>query len=77
MIRHPRYWLYNIRYRLKFVLSGACGHACDWCHPFGWIPEDGCPVHDIEQKNHGVHCRTDTTGTYYVEGEFKNPWLTT
>ena len=41
---------YDIRYRLKFVLTGDCGHACDWLHPWGWVPEDGCPVHDVEHK---------------------------
>ena len=50
MIRHPRYWFYDIRCRLKFVLTGDCGHACDWAQPWGWVPEDGCPVHDVEHK---------------------------
>ena len=44
------YWIHDTRYRLKFVLTGDCGHACDWIHPFGWVPEDGCPVHLREKK---------------------------
>ena len=49
-MKRLRYWLFDVRYRLKFVLTGDCGHACDWCHPWGWVPEDGCPVHDVEQR---------------------------
>lgn len=44
------WWLYNTRSRLKFVLTGDCGHACDWAQPYGWVPEDGCPVHDVKHK---------------------------
>lgn len=36
-------------YRLRYVLTGDCGHACGWAQPFGWVPEDGCPVHDVWQ----------------------------
>jgi hypothetical protein len=25
-----------------------CGYACGWADPFGFVPEDGCPVHDPE-----------------------------
>ena len=45
MIRHPRYWFYDIRCRLKFVLTGDCGHACGLVQPWGFVPEEGCPVH--------------------------------
>jgi hypothetical protein len=39
---HPRrFWS-----RLRFVLTGDCGNACDWVEPYGWAPEAGCPVHD-------------------------------
>ena len=28
-----------------------CGNACAWVEPYGWVPEDGCPVHDPEEHN--------------------------
>ena len=55
------WWIHNTRYRLKFVLSGDCGHACDWCHPFGWVPEEGCPVHSHDQKRRPVSTSTGYT----------------
>ena len=63
MMRHPRYWFYDIRCRLKFVLAGDCGHACDWCHPWGWVSEEGCPVHDVERKD---NIRLGEEGTIWV-----------
>lgn len=65
--------LYNIRYRLKFVLTGDCGHACDWAQPYGWVPEDGCPVHDVEQKPK-MHFTVDTTWGVYQMGEEGTLW---
>ena len=26
-----------------------CGYNCGWTEPYGFVPEAGCPVHDIEQ----------------------------
>ena len=23
-----------------------CGYECAWVHPYGWVPEAGCPEHD-------------------------------
>lgn len=23
-----------------------CGYECAWAYPYGFVPEDGCPVHD-------------------------------
>lgn len=34
--------------RIRFVLTGDCGNACDHVEPYGWVPEAGCPVHDPE-----------------------------
>ena len=25
-----------------------CDNACAWVEPYGWVPEAGCPVHDLE-----------------------------
>ena len=68
--KRPRYWFYDLRHRLKFVLSGDCGHACDWTHPFGWVPEDGCPVHDVKQKAQ-IRFRVDTPAGVCLVGEVK------
>lgn len=24
----------------------ACDYECGYCEPFGFVPEDGCPIHD-------------------------------
>ena len=24
-----------------------CGQMCGWQWPYGWVPEDGCPIHDV------------------------------
>lgn len=40
--RHIRCW-----WRLRFVLTGNCGHHCTMVQPYGFVPEAGCPVHDI------------------------------
>jgi hypothetical protein len=64
------YWLYDVRYRLKFVLSGDCGHSCDWAHSFGWVPEEGCPVHDVKQKAK-LRFRVDMPAGSVLVGEIK------
>lgn len=28
-----------------------CDNACSWQQPYGWVPEDGCPVHDFYPKD--------------------------
>lgn len=28
-----------------------CGNACAVAEPYGWVPEDGCPVHDADLEN--------------------------
>jgi len=35
----------NLLTRLRYRLTGNCGWACDWADPYGWVPEEGCPVH--------------------------------
>lgn len=32
-------------------LDLRCGHACDFAHPYGFVPEAGCPVHDIDKED--------------------------
>lgn len=29
-------------------LRVLCGNACAWVEPYGWVPEAGCPIHDLE-----------------------------
>lgn len=41
-----RHWLWSFWRRLVFVFTGNCGHVCGDAHPFGFVPEDGCPIHD-------------------------------
>ena len=65
------YWIHDTRHRLKFVLSGDCGHACDWCHPFGWVPEDGCPVHDVGQEKQPIKLWVSTPAGECLVGEVK------
>ena len=51
-----------MKYRLRYVLKGDCGHECDWVQPFGWVPEDGCPVHDVKgakMENSAIYAQTD------------------
>lgn len=26
---------------------GSCDYACHYTEPYGWVPECGCPVHDV------------------------------
>ena len=50
-----RYRILNFLYRLKWLLTGDCGHECGiaWFRtldgtPFQqFVPEADCPVHDI------------------------------
>ena len=37
------YWAWR-KWRAQF--EPWCGYECDWTYPYGWVPEDGCPVHD-------------------------------
>ena len=44
-IRAPlmgRFWAWAHRRWYPF----ACGYACDWVYPYGFVPEANCPVHD-------------------------------
>lgn len=29
------------------ILNAECEHHCGWLWPFGFVPEGGCPVHDV------------------------------
>lgn len=31
---------------ISYMLSGCCGLECNFEDPYGWVPEDSCPVHD-------------------------------
>lgn len=39
--------LYDIYYRLKFIITGDCSHGCHFSENYGcYVPEADCPVHD-------------------------------
>ena len=31
----------------QVVEPGPCDHACRYVEPFGFVPEAGCPIHDL------------------------------
>ncbi len=35
--------------RREKQIRGECDHFCEWVHPYGWIPECGCEVHDRDE----------------------------
>lgn len=35
---------------LKVRKDITCEHGCAFVHPYGWVPEDGCPIHDQEER---------------------------
>ena len=39
------YWRWK---QLTFYCTA--GYECDWVHPYGFVPEAGCPIHDNDQK---------------------------
>jgi hypothetical protein len=50
---------------------GRCGYACAYVEPYGFVPEDGCPVHD---RDDGPGIRQEEPGVYVfnVKGSFAN-----
>ena len=38
--------LIKLKTKLRYRFTGECGWACGYMQPFGFVPEDGCPVHD-------------------------------
>ena len=45
-LRH--YW----RFRSWLLrLFPQCDRECDWVYPFGFVPEDSCPVHDRPSRS--------------------------
>ena len=65
------WWIHDTRHRLKFVLTGDCGHACDWAQPYGWVPEDGCPVHDVAHERQEMNLWVSTPTGECLVGEVK------
>ena len=35
--------------RVRYALTGDCGCACGWTYPYGFVPEDGCQIHDVTE----------------------------
>ena len=29
-----------------YLFNPQCGHECAYVEPYGFVPEDGCPIHD-------------------------------
>jgi len=46
--------------------SENCGYVCGYQHPYGFIPEAGCPVHDIDPIAPGA---TEHTHRYHAEDD--------
>lgn len=38
-------WWWEQWFRKQNPVLG-CGYECDFVHPYGFVPEDGCPIHD-------------------------------
>ncbi len=36
-------WYWELRERYT---PTTCGYECHWVYPYGFVPEEGCPVHD-------------------------------
>ena len=32
---------------LRYLATGNCGCACGYAHPYGFVPEAECPIHDL------------------------------
>lgn len=32
---------------IAFLCADHCGYACGYFEPFGFVPECGCPIHDV------------------------------
>ena len=32
--------------RFRYWRTGDCGLSCGYTEPYGFVPEDGCPIHD-------------------------------
>jgi len=49
---HPLFWFEVVKARLLALWYGwrygKCDHECTYYYPYGFVPEDGCPVHDPE-----------------------------
>ena len=42
-------WWWESWFRKQNPVLG-CGCECDFVYPYGFVPEAGCPVHDIEEE---------------------------
>lgn len=48
--RHPAFRLEVLKAKILGLWCdlryGKCDYECHYCHPYGFAPEVGCPVHD-------------------------------
>lgn len=33
---------------MNIIEHNKCGYYCEWVSPYGFVPEEGCPEHDLE-----------------------------
>ena len=57
----------NIKAQVKLLGNiENCGYVCGYQYPYGFVPEAGCPVHDIDPIAPGA---TEHTHRYHAEDE--------
>jgi hypothetical protein len=46
IINRVTWFLWKLRSRIQYTLTGKCGNMCETVEPFGFVPEAECPIHD-------------------------------
>jgi len=46
IIGRVTWWVWKLRTRIQFTLTGKCGNMCKTVEPYGFVPEAACPIHD-------------------------------
>lgn len=65
-VSHVIIWLWKVRSRVQYWLTGDCGNECGFVEPYGFVPEADCPVHDVARDidssdRRKEHEQNDTT----------------
>jgi len=50
---HPGFWFSSLKavaLKLCNIFVRRCGFECSWVHPYGFVPECGCPIHDKDDS---------------------------
>ena len=46
-----RWFLWKMRSRIQYLFTGNCGNMCEDNKSYDcFVPEAGCPIHDVEEK---------------------------